>query len=221
MKTAICILYILVISLAGWLAYTCYWNFQFDANNTAGIIVSTLGVLVAILTGWQVFNAIEMRGILKKVDDIKNTYKKSTDLLNQHDLELMCLLEAFQLSQHAKQAEQHGNKYCLTLKAILQFLRANVKMDYIPFNGLIESLPSMLDKAEKLNKIDRIQFAKADRDCENVYDDIIKIIDNKKELKPLKCKIKDSRDRRKKINEGYEGKDELEFLNEIYADYDK
>lgn len=67
MKKAIYALYVLVFILAGWFAYICYRDLRFDADNSAGIIVSILGIMVAVLIGWQILNAVEVN---KKVEAI-------------------------------------------------------------------------------------------------------------------------------------------------------
>lgn len=65
MKKAIYVLYVLGYILAGWFAYICYRDLQFDADSSAGIIVSILGIMVASLIGWQILNSIEVN---KKVE---------------------------------------------------------------------------------------------------------------------------------------------------------
>lgn len=61
--------------------YCC--NMEFNSNS-AGVIISALGVLVTALVGWQIFNAIEMRGLIKEIDDIKeDNVQQSQHIQNQ------------------------------------------------------------------------------------------------------------------------------------------
>ena len=49
-----------------------------------GIIISILSLFVALLLGWQIFNAIEMRGLIKEIDDIKeDNARQSQEIQNQ------------------------------------------------------------------------------------------------------------------------------------------
>lgn len=73
MKRAIVVLYILVAALGGWVAYICYRNLQFDADNSAGILVSALGILVSVLVGWQIYKYIDIKKeIEQQQDEIAN-----------------------------------------------------------------------------------------------------------------------------------------------------
>lgn len=77
-KTSIIILYFLILFLLGWLSYACYCNLKFDANSSAGLIVSALCVLVTALVGWQIFNAISIQRRLTFVEN--KTYRMPNDI---------------------------------------------------------------------------------------------------------------------------------------------
>ena len=70
MRNAIIILYIIVIILTGWLGYACFCNLEFDPNNSAGIIVAALGVMVTLLVGWQIFSLINLKRVEENVSDV-------------------------------------------------------------------------------------------------------------------------------------------------------
>lgn len=216
LKNAIVVLYLMVVGLAGWFAYICYHKLEFNPDGMAGIIVSVLGIIVTLLVGWQVFNAIEMRNTIKEVDDIRAEHRTAISVLYSRNTELQCLLEAFQLVHEAKAEELPlGNVYCLRAKAIRQFLRANVPTNYIPFLGLLTQLKSIIKDVEQLDEFGRIMFAKCDRDCEVVYDEIIDLINkNHNEYGMLKGMVKSIRDSRRKINASYIDKDETAALKE-------
>lgn len=80
MKRAVIILYIIVIGLAGWLSYACYCNLDFNSDKTAGIIITTLSIMVTLLVGWQIFSAIEIRSTIARHD---GKIKKYETKINQ------------------------------------------------------------------------------------------------------------------------------------------
>lgn len=72
MKKAIIILYILVAGLCGWLGYACYCNLTFNSDSSAGIIVASLGVMVTLLVGWQIFNAITFKDAVSRISELEH-----------------------------------------------------------------------------------------------------------------------------------------------------
>lgn len=72
MKKAIIILYIVVAMLGGWLGYVCYCDLYFDANSSAGLLVASLGVMVTLLVGWQIFNAISFKEAISRIDELEH-----------------------------------------------------------------------------------------------------------------------------------------------------
>lgn len=119
MKKAIYILYVIVFALAGWFAYICYRDLRFDADSSAGIIVSILGIMVTSLIGWQIYSVINLKEIQKALDKstnevnmIKcdfNNFKKYVDaetyannatslyILNRYIESILNILKALQL----------------------------------------------------------------------------------------------------------------------------
>ena len=119
MKKAIYILYVIVFALAGWFASVCYRDLRFDADSSAGIIVSILGIMVTSLIGWQIYSVINLKEIQKALDKstnevnmIKcdfNNFKKYVDaetyannatslyILNRYIESILNILKALQL----------------------------------------------------------------------------------------------------------------------------
>ena len=79
MKKEIYILYILVFIIAGWFAYICYRDLRFDADNSAGIIVSILGIMVALLIGWQIWQTMDIKDKIDKINNIEQSGIKMQD----------------------------------------------------------------------------------------------------------------------------------------------
>lgn len=120
MRNAICILYVIVFFLAGWLAYICYRDLRFDADSSAGIIVSVLGVIIALLIGWQILNAVEIN---KKVDAVlrrSNEIDKQLSDANKMNYSIRVFSTASMYRLDGKFNATHDN----IGEAIVQYLNA-------------------------------------------------------------------------------------------------
>lgn len=76
LKWSIAVLYLWALAITSWVAYICYCDLKFDAENTAGVLVDALSTMVAILLGWQICQTIISRDEVKKIkeisDDVEN-----------------------------------------------------------------------------------------------------------------------------------------------------
>lgn len=203
MRKAVIILYFLVFGLGGWLGYACYCNLSFDADSSAGIIVATLGVMVTVLIGWQVFNAIEIRSAINQMNDLNAEVTEKISKLKNRDDELKNLVEAYYLaSLFRERSHGLGSQYSRCGQAIRHFLLADVSCDYESLADLVEQLSSILDEVDKRDHIGKEFFSDNHRIYEVLSKEIIDILDNKpKEYESIKAKIIQSRDRRRKITE--------------------
>ncbi len=99
-KRAVYALYFFVLILFGWVAYICYCDLQFDANNMAGVVVSVLGAIVTLLVGWQIYSLI-------RLEDIRHSYNE----INIRFLELRQELDRRSLLLNAESSMLHGANY--------------------------------------------------------------------------------------------------------------
>lgn len=146
MKTAIKILFTLVAILFGWLGYACYCKFDFNPNNSSGIIISALGVMVTALVGWQVFNAIEMRNIIKSYDDLKNSLTLQGLKHENKAQSLEWLISAISgelYTEEKFESRIHYLTHCLDV--VLNFTKSGTQQDCPPFVRSIERIEELLD----------------------------------------------------------------------------
>lgn len=74
MKKAIILLYLIVVALSSWVAYTSYCNLRFDAGNVAGVYISMLSALITFVVAWQIWQALSIKDDIEKI-------KSEADLL--------------------------------------------------------------------------------------------------------------------------------------------
>lgn len=72
MKKAIIALYVIVICLFAWVTYACICNLKFCPENSAGVIVASLGVMVTFLVGWQIWKSIEYDKAINRIADLEH-----------------------------------------------------------------------------------------------------------------------------------------------------
>lgn len=175
--------------------------------------IDILAILVTVLIGWQVWNAIEVFKFVKSANKTKKEYENSVHRLDKRADELYYLQEAFALLVEAKEykAKSIENKvelvheYVNNAKAILQFLRAQVQQNYLPLIYLIGRMNTILREVEKLTGLERQAFTNLEHTCNGIYNEIIKTIDSSKnKYADIKDKIMSLRDFRVSINKEYE-----------------
>ncbi len=89
-------------------------------------VADVLSILVTVLIGWQVFNAIENSKTLKRMDRLQARFERSNKLLERQDKRAMDLLEAFAQDRKGDNETELSAKYMCYLNAIHCFIKANV-----------------------------------------------------------------------------------------------
>jgi len=174
MKTWIGVLTVAVVFLGiGYLNLYCS-GMKFDSGS-AGVIVSALGVLVTALVGWQIFNAIEMRLIIKEYDDLKNRLNESNKALILQDERNLILIEAY---AKIKEADNEFNSFSESYKIYLQslelFLKANVPIKYKPIIDIRNGLNSILNSLKHIDDIDeKRDFIQSEKLFDDLYHQIL------------------------------------------------
>lgn len=178
-KRAVCILYVLVLMLSVWVAYICYCDLQFDANNTAGIIVSVLGAIITLLVGWQVFNAIEVRNIIKTADTIKYRLYQQEQELESKTKSLEWLISALHGEAYKRKDFKNDTEYFLhCLDVIGCFIKSGAKSDNPPFNRSMEELEMTLKRIIDNKDKTEVLFMGGNKDfVRNWYHEAVHIID--------------------------------------------
>lgn len=200
MKTWVSVLTAAVV-LIGVACVNLYVPFiKFDGDN-AGTFISALGVLVTALVGWQIYNAIEMRSIIKEYDDLKRKFEESNEALRIQDERNLSLMKAFYCRNIATSHPNNTIRYIAALIAIKHFIDADAAPNYPPFRNLIGFLNRILHDIERDSAEHIEQFNRRETTCENIYEEIIGTINNRtNELREIAQQIRNIRRNRIRIH---------------------
>lgn len=169
--------------------YCCQMEFD---GNSAGIIISALGVLVTALVGWQVYNAIEMRGMFEKVENVKKELDK-TNSEYEHKIEsLEWLVSALHGGLISKDRFNDDTAYFLhCLDVVGCYIKSGAKIDSAPFKRSLEELEDTMRIIKERNNSTEILFMGGNRDIvREWYHTAINIINTEsKHLEALKTRL--------------------------------
>lgn len=169
--------------------YCCQMKFD---SNSAGIIISALGVLVTALVGWQVYNAIEMRGMFEKVESVKKELDK-TNSEYEHKIEsLEWLVSALHGGLISKDRFNDDTAYFLhCLDVVGCYIKSGAKIDSAPFKRNLEELEDTMRIIKERNNSTEILFMGGNRDVvREWYHTAINIINTEsKHLEALKTRL--------------------------------
>lgn len=170
--------------------YCC--KMEFDGNS-AGIIISALGVLVTALIGWQVYNAVEMKGIIDKVDKVKSELDSLAIEHRDKISRLGWLASALHGTTFERKTFEGGDtayfKHCLDV--IGNFVKSGASFDSPPFKNTLDNLESTLHDIVVNHNSHQIMILGAEKDfVRNWYLMVIKIIDTEvQHLESLKTRL--------------------------------
>ncbi len=169
--------------------YCCEMEFN---SNSAGVIISALGVLVTALVGWQVYNAIEMRGMFEKVENVKKELDK-TNSAYEHKIEsLEWLVSALHGGLISKDRFNGDTAYFLhCLDVVGCYIKSGAKIDSAPFKRSLEELEDTMRIIKERNNSTEILFMGGNKDIvREWYQTAINIINTEsKHLETLKTRL--------------------------------
>ena len=193
MKKSITILFVLVAILFGWLSYACYCDLRFDSDSSAGLIVAALGVMVTALVGWQVFNAIEIRSIINRVDKVKVGLDT---LANEHRnkiSQMEWLLSALHGTTFERENYQGGDTayFLHCLDVVGNFIKSGSPLDSPPFVDSLRNMEYTFQDIKKRNNCHEIIKLGGSKDfVRKWYQETNKIIETEvQHLSKLKNRI--------------------------------
>lgn len=171
---------IVAILLIGYINLYC--NGMVFNSNSAGVLISALGVAVTILVGWQIVNAIEVNQTLK------NSLKEAESKFEQRAADLEGKIENARLEQEATMFYNFGwdaikneNIHEKTLMACGALSRAyscfyNALIRYSSANSKINRLNMCISQMNLcIVLIDDLKFLSREFDaCDDIYKDIEK-----------------------------------------------
>lgn len=179
------------------------------SDNAAGVLISSLEVMVTALIGWQVFNAIENVKTLRKMEDLEEDLQTKSLLITTLNSQVLDIIEAHNERNLAQGVNYWENKYIHAVKSLKLFLRGNVDCDYEPLCRLLLDMSSIIERVDKeASNDEKIVFARSFKQFDEEHENIIEIIHNREDdLKRLRRQIVRLRDRRKKLFDDYASKE--------------
>lgn len=183
--------FVVVLLGIGYLNLYCN-KMSFDGDS-AGVIISALGVLVTALIGWQVFNAIEMRGIIDRVNNVKSELDAIAAEHRDKILRLQWFASALHGTTFDRNTFEGGDtayfRHCLTV--IGNFIKSGESLNSPPFNNMLYNAESTLKDIKERNNSHQIMILGADKKyIREWHQTVIKIIDSEsKHLEKLKERL--------------------------------
>ena len=153
-KMPIIYIWIYLAILTCVVGYGFYCNLDFNPNNAAGVIVAILGILITVVVCWQIYNAYEMSGYVRKMEALKGEILEGVTKVDKKSEGVKCLAEGLFL--YSKFAEIQGigfdSRYLIFCHIILNLLKADAPHDYAPLKDTIGACKSYLDEFESYKK---------------------------------------------------------------------
>lgn len=137
-------------------------------------VVDILSVLVTVLIGWQVYNAIENSKMIRRMDRLKSELDRRSNIWTQRNLEIEHLVDAHSHYQAALNSEFHSDSYLQFANALNLFLQSKVSLDYRPLQLTLQGLLDSLIRIENEGGEDDVEnFIESMTDLDDLYDAII------------------------------------------------
>lgn len=148
------------------------------------IIVGILSLLVTTLIGWQVYNAIEMRGVIRDFDNLKMRLEDYNQEQIDKILRINNLNEAHRLFAKSKQNENGllNIRYKDMAQAALLFLEAGRNSKDSEFIIAISNLEHILDLSNYVSTDKLGDFTEIHDELENIYNSIIQYLTSEKDV---------------------------------------
>jgi hypothetical protein len=180
------------------------WDVPLCALKTSDFNVADIfSILVTVLIGWQVFNAIENHKTLRRMDRLQSQFERSNRLLELQDRRAMDLLEAFAQDRKGDNENELSAKYMCYLNAIHRFVKANVpgaNLNLIDTEHKLEQTLSAIENSQ--NNFSRGVFISHIPTYEDTFREIMTFIHQRQEdLTALHTRMTRLRDERKRVCE--------------------
>lgn len=170
--------------------YCCEMEFN---SNSAGVIISALGVLVTALVGWQVYNAIEMKSTIARVDEVKAELDRLATQYRDKILRLQWFASALHGTTFERKTFEGGDTayFMHCLDVIANFIKSGASFDSPPFKNTVDNLESTLHDIAVSHNSHQIMILGAEKDfVRKWHHAVIKIIDGDiQHLEKLKARL--------------------------------
>lgn len=200
---------ILTSFVAGLIAVvlSAYLNGVPYSDNMASGLISGLGVMVAALVGWQVFNAIENVKTLQRMEALEAKLDNQIKVSEMQTQEMFDFAEAHRLEQEANRSTDLAHQYNCHARALLLYLRSNMALSYPPLQHKTSVLNMLISQVNRSESDDsKILFARQMGELDNLQDEILDEIGKRgKELRSMRREIINLRTRREHLFNAFRG----------------
>lgn len=165
-------------------------DMRFD-ENSAGVLVSALGVMVTFLVAWQIYNAVTIRHALaqnqNKIERLEKSCKMKLEQLNTmiHETRFLInyMLEQRTAAHAEKEWEDHVLAYLGYADAIILMLKSNIKRYNIQKEShelfdCFMNLEFCIDSINKQNEISIKIFNNYEHSYDERYLDILSLLND-------------------------------------------
>lgn len=136
-------------------------------DSFVGIIVALLAIVVTLAIGWQIYNSIEIKEKIRKLDDLEMKYSAHDKKMNQIQYRSLHLIRA-----NMGDFAYSNNKFLLAFLYYIQSLESSMSLDTpINIDKLLGNMDLAIDKTKNgavCEFIDEIQKSDSKiRACKN------------------------------------------------------
>lgn len=192
------VIFIAVVALLVSFVSLLQWDDWTPKVSPASFVVSVLSVLVTLLVGWQIYNAIEVKSILSKFNKLERNFKKSNEALKVQDQRNIALIEAHAQFQTAETSGfSHALKYKTYLEALLLFLDSNISIEHKYINEINDLLDNILNSISNASDDERKSFLHNETSFDELYNKILNCIHHREDdIEKIKSRLMLIHDRR-------------------------
>lgn len=184
---------VFILIFIGIACVLCFGGIELKTEGSASVLMSAFGVMITLLVGWQVFNAIEMRTAIDKVDKINSELDRLATIHQDKISRLEWLTSALHGTTFDRNGFQGGDTayFIHCLDVIGDFIKSGVPLDNPPFRNIIDAMDSTFQDIRKRNNSHEIIVLGGYKDfVKHWYHKAISLTDAESEhLKEIKARL--------------------------------
>lgn len=164
------------LSLFVSVSLSCLWCWNtgsfkvVNLDTFVGVIVALLAILITIVLGWQIYNAIELKQKINELDQLKNHFMKQQESIQQltyktaHGIHLIWGSEAVK-EKHYPEAFRY---YIFSLKNTL--LLSDEKLNLSPIHQYMTFISKQITKGMNLEQKAYSDVVNTDKEIRSMHD---------------------------------------------------
>lgn len=132
-----------------------------------GVVVALLAIIVTIVLGWQIYNAIDIRQRIKKIDDIETAQKEQRKMINE-DFHRMRHFIAITWAREAEQNKEYAVSAHFYFGSLGDTLTSQKPQN---IQGILESLKRVIPKIKEGDKLEKSKYESTQEMNERIHKD--------------------------------------------------